>query len=412
MRLTITRFGHRGDGIAETPEGPVYVPYALPGETITAEHENDRSDRARLLNVEIASPERIAPICLHFGQCGGCLTQHWAADPYRAWKRGLVVAALSQAGIEAEVGALIDAHGEGRRRATFHARRGDQAAPLTGFATLREHRIVPISTCPILASGLDGALDAARAIAESLASTGKPLDIQTTATPAGMDVDIRGSGALSPTLTTKLATLAQKHRLARVTRHGELVVQRRAPMLPVGRASVPLPPAAFLQPTLAGEEALAALVESHVGSCKNIADLFAGIGPFALRLAEKARVTAIDSDDAAINALARAAATATGLKPIAAQARDLFRRPLIPEELKTFDAVVFDPPRQGADAQSRALAASKVPVIVAVSCDAATFARDARTLIDGGYRMGLVRPVDQFRFSAHVEIVARFERKR
>jgi 23S rRNA (uracil1939-C5)-methyltransferase len=209
---------------------------------------------------------------------------------------------------------------------------------------------------------------------------------------------------------TELAGLAERHRLARLTRHGELVAQRAVPTIRIGRAQVELPPGSFLQATAAGEAALARLVEAYCMEAKAIADLFAGVGPFALRLAERARVVAIDSDKDAIAALARAAAATQGLKPIDAQARDLFRRPLAAVELKGFDTVVFDPPRQGAEAQARALAASTVPRVVAVSCNAATFARDARILADGGYRLARVTPVDQFLYSPHVEIVALLER--
>jgi 23S rRNA (uracil1939-C5)-methyltransferase len=173
---------------------------------------------------------------------------------------------------------------------------------------------------------------------------------------------------------------------------------------------VALPPGAFLQATAAGEETLAHLVLDHAGKAKNAADLFCGVGPFALRLAETARVTAADGDSAAIESLRAAAAGTSGLKPVTAQARDLFRRPLVPLELKDFDAVVFDPPRQGAQAQARELAASRVPVVIAVSCSAETFARDARILVDGGYKLRAVTPVDQFRYSTHVEIVARFQK--
>ena len=177
----------------------------------------------------------------------------------------------------------------------------------------------------------------------------------------------------------------------------------------MGKASVVLPPGAFLQATVEGEAVLARLVAEHAGNAKAVADLFCGVGPFALRLAERARVVAADTDAPAIAALRQAAKT-PGLKPIEAKARDLFRRPFAPDELKSFGAVVFDPPRQGAEAQARQLAASKVPLVVAVSCNAATFARDARLLVDGGYRLTAITPVDQFRYSAHVEIVARFER--
>jgi 23S rRNA (uracil1939-C5)-methyltransferase len=408
-RLVIDRLGHRGDGIAETPAGPLYVPYVLPGETVEAEPIPGHPDRRHVLRVAVESPERIAPVCPHFGVCGGCALQHWETARYRAWKRGLVVSALAQAGIEAPVADLVDAHGAGRRRAVFHARRGTHDVLQVGFAAYRAHHVVPIDRCPVLAPELAGAIEAAWALAEALGRQRKPLDIQVTASEPGLDVDVRGSGPLPPNLMARLAGFAQTHRLARLTRHGELIVQRAQPTLSVGRARVALPPGAFLQATAAGEEALARLVVGHVSDAAAVADLFAGVGPFALRLAERARVLAVDSDAAAIAALRQACAV-PGFKPVATEVRDLFRRPLLPAELARLDAVVFDPPRQGAEAQARALAQSKVPVVVAVSCNPATFARDARLLIDGGYRLLAVTPVDQFRYSAHVEIVARFAR--
>ena len=409
-RLTIRSIGHRGDGIADVAGEAVYVPYTLPGEVVEVEPFPGHPDRRHLLRVETPSPERIAALCPHFGICGGCQTQHWEFAKYRAWKHDLVVRALRQAGLDAPVGALIDAHGEGRRRATLHARRSDHGVLEVGFAAYRAHHVVSIDRCPVLSAALDGAIAAAWALAEALGALKKPLDIQVTATDAGLDIDLRGSGPLSPQRTAALARLAETHRLARLTRHGELIVQRAAPTLRIGRATVVLPPGAFLQATASGEAALAQLIGEHVGEAKTVADLFCGVGPFALRLAERARVYAADGDAAASAAL-REAAPASGLKPIEVETRDLFRRPLMPQELKRFEVVVFDPPRQGAEAQARQLAASRVPLIVAVSCNAATFARDARIMADGGYRLTEVTPVDQFRHSAHVEIVARFERE-
>ena len=407
-RLVISRLGHRGDGVTDTPDGPLFVPYTLPGETVEVEAFPGHPDRRHLLRVESASAERIAPICPHFGVCGGCQTQHWDFSRYRDWKRGLVVEALRHVGLDPLVGDLIDAHGEGRRRAVFHARRGSHDVLEVGFAAYRAHHIVAIDRCPVLAPSLAGALPVAWAIVEAL-SAEKPLDLQVTVTDAGLDLDVRGSGPLGPRHTAALARLAETHRLARLTRHGELIVQRAAPTLRIGKATATLPPGSFLQATAEGEAALARLVTEHASKAKAVADLFCGVGPFALRLAERARVAAADADAGAIAALRQAAKT-PGLKPIAAEARDLFRRPLAPDELKSFDAVVFDPPRQGAEAQARQLASSCVPLVVAVSCNAATFARDARILADGGYRLVAVTPVDQFRYSAHVEIVGRFER--
>lgn len=412
-RVKIDHVGHRGDGVSIATGEAIYVPYTLGGETVEVDHVvGNHPDRRKLLAVDVASSERITPFCPHFGVCGGCAIQHWATEPYRAWKRNIVVETLAQAGIGCEVAQLVDAHGAGRRRVTLHGRFGTHDILKVGFSATSSHDVIPIHRCPILDPALDGALDAAWALAEPLTSkmpVTKPLDIQVTATANGLDVDVRGSGPLPTSLVTALSRVAEQHRLARLTRHGELVLQRLPPTVKMGRADVTLPPGSFLQATLAGEEALAALVAERTGKAKDVADLFCGVGPFALRLAEKARVTAYDSDAGAIAALAKAART-PGLKPIKAEPRDLFRRPLVPPELRDFDAVVFDPPRQGGQAQALKLAASKVPVVVAVSCNVATFARDARLLIDGGYRLEAVVPVDQFRHTPHVELVARFTR--
>jgi 23S rRNA (uracil1939-C5)-methyltransferase len=409
-RLLISRLGRLGEGIAETPAGPLHVPYTLPGDSVTVDEWTGHPDRRRLLTVDVASNQRIAPICPHFGVCGGCALQHWSTDRYREWKRALVVEALAQVGLGAMVDPLIDAHGEGRRRAVFHARRGTRDVLAVGFAALRAHHVVPIDRCPVLAPALDGALAAAWSIAEALKGWHKPLDIHVTASDAGLDVDVRGSGPLPATQAAALARVAEQHRLARLTRHGEIVVMRAIPTVSIGRARLVLPPGAFLQATAAGEEALGQLVIENCDRAQKIVDLFAGVGPFALRLAERARVTAVDNDKPAIEAMQRAVASTQGLKPVETLVRDLFRSPFTAPELQRSDAVVFDPPRQGAQAQARALAVSKIATIVAVSCNPTTFARDARILVDGGYRLTRVTPVDQFLYSPHVELVAKFQR--
>jgi len=408
--LVIDHVGHRGDGIGFTGGESLFVPYTLAGETVEVEPVADHPDRRSLMRVEHASPQRIDPFCKYFGACGGCAIQHWQPEAYRAWKRQIVVDTLAHAGIECDVAALIDAHGAGRRRITVHARRGGDGELRTGFAAANSHAIVAISECPILDPGLRGALNAARALAEALKPTAKPLDIQVTAASNGLDVDVRGSGPLSTALIASLSEIAQLHGLARLTRHGELVLMRSPPTIEIGAARVILPPGSFLQATLAGEEALAALVSGHCKRAKHIADLFCGVGPFALRLAAKARVSAFDSDAGAVTALSKAVTSVSGLKPVKAEARDLFRRPLMAQELRDYDTIVFDPPRQGALAQVKQLAVSKIPVVIAVSCNVATFARDARILIDGGYKIEGVTPVDQFRHTPHVELVARFRR--
>jgi 23S rRNA (uracil1939-C5)-methyltransferase len=409
-RLMIERLGHRGDGVADGTHGAIYVAGALPGETVEVDALPGHPQRRRLLRINAPSAERIAPICPHFGVCGGCAVQHWDMIRYQAWKRNLVVEALRQAGIETPVADLIDAHGGGRRRAVFHVRRGIHDVLEVGFAAARAHQVISIDRCPVLAKSLDGALPAAAAIADALRPTGKPLDIHVTATDSGLDIDVRGSGALTASLIARLAGVAAAHDLARLTRHGELIALSRPPTLRMGKAIVTLPPAAFLQATTEGETVLARLVLAACAGAARTADLFAGIGPFTLRLAERARILAVDDDEAALAALKRAAASASGLRPVEVERRDLFRRPLMAAELKSFHAVVFDPPRQGAELQVRELAASVVPRVIAVSCNPGTFARDLRELTRGGYRPAEIIPVDQFRYSAHVEIVARLER--
>jgi 23S rRNA (uracil1939-C5)-methyltransferase len=409
-RLAIDHVGHRGEGVAYADGEAVYVPYTLGGETVEVAPTAGHPDRRRLLAVEQASPERIVPFCPHFGVCGGCAIQHWEIERYRAWKHQLVVETLKQAKLAYEVSPLIDAHGLGRRRITLHARMGVHDVLKVGFTAVNSHDVIPVDRCPILDPGLSGALDAAWALAEPLISTAKPLDIQITATDSGLDVDVRGSGPLASAMITALSRICEQHRLARLTRHGELVLMRSPPVVSIGTAQVTLPPGSFLQATVAGEETLAALVAEACGRAKNIADLFCGVGPFALRLAAKARIAAFDSDAGAVTALQKAATATSGLKPVKAETRDLFRRPLVAQELRDFDAVVFDPPRQGAQAQALQLAASKIGTVIAVSCNIATFARDARILVDGGFRLEKVTPVDQFRYTPHVELVARLTR--
>ncbi len=402
-RLTISHVGHRGDGVAEGR----FVPYSLPGEVVEVAGEAERAAPARILN---RSPDRVEPPCPHFGTCGGCALQHWASAPYLDWKREIVATALRQHGLSTEVAPTIDAHGEGRRRVTLHARRGDGRDLKVGFAAARSHAIIAIDACPLLAPSLGQALPAARAIARVLEGLGKPLDIQITATAQGLDMELRGAGRLAEPQRLGLIKAANAVRLARLSNHGDLVMQREPPTIAVDGMRVPLPPGAFLQATEAGEAALAALVLGAVGKAKSVADLFCGIGPFALRLARQAKVLAADSDAQAVAALAAATRNALGLKPIRAEARDLFRRPYMAKDLKGLDAFVFDPPRAGAEAQVTAMAKADIGRIVAVSCNPGTFARDAAILVASGWKLGTVTPVDQFKWSAHVELVAAFTR--
>ncbi|WP_244607092.1 methyltransferase [Bosea sp. CS1GBMeth4] len=404
--LTIARLGQRGDGVAETTEGQVFVPFALPGERVRAVRDGER---AQLVEILAPSASRIAAICPLFTRCGGCAAQHMAEELYADWKRGQVATALSRAGLATEVAPLVGAHGAGRRRVTFHARR-DESGMRVGFMAAKSHELIEVEACPVLVPGLARAPAVAQHLANRLRASNKPLDIQLTASQAGLDVDIRGHGPAGDALRRALTEAAERLDLARLSMHGQIIVERRAPFQLMGRAAVTPAPGGFLQATAEGEAALSRLVLAAIPKAKRVADLFAGCGPFSLRLAEKAQVSAFESDAAAIQALSRATKHAQGLKPVAAEARDLFRRPLLEHELDAFDAVVLDPPRAGAEAQAKRLAASKVPLVAYVSCDVGSFARDAALLVAGGYALERVTPVDQFRYSAHIELVGVFRK--
>lgn len=407
--VLIAAIGRQGDGIADTPQGRVHVAYTLPGERVEiARQENQEGERGTLVRVLEASPERIDPRCRHYGVCGACALEHWQAGPYLAWKRNLVVEALAREGVTAEIAQTIPAYGAGRIRAVFHSGRGDNKAAV-GFAKRRSHEIVDLEECPVLHPQLEAALPLARELAKILLSAGKPIDLHFTVAERGLDIDIRGSGKLPKQIESKIVSFAAAKKLLRVSLHGEPLAQLMPPTHLVGNVRVNLPPGPFLQATAEGERVLAEKVLAAGEGAKSAMDLFCGIGTFALRLAAKTKVAAFDHHEPSVLAL-RAAAKSPGLKPVVASTRDLFRWPLVADELKKIDFVVLDPPRQGAEAQARELAKSKVKKIAYVSCDADSFARDAKILLGGGFTLREVTPVDQFQYSAHVELVGVFKK--
>ena len=401
-RLDITVLGRRAEGLARDESETFLVPYTLPGETIVAEIEGGR---ANIVRIENASPERVQAFCRYFGVCGGCQLQHWDEKPYAVWKRGLVETALRQRGIATPVAPLIDAHGAGRRRVSLHVRRKD-GVTTAGFMMARSYVLLDIERCPILVPALANATVIARGLGEKLGD----CDVGLTATDGGIDAAVKAERKIAEREAPKLAGLAAELDLARLTVNGDIVVTRRTPSVRMGRSNVVLPPASFLQATEAGEARLAECVTAAIGQAKSVADLFCGLGPFTLRLAQTARVSAFDNDKAAIAALAHAVRATSGLKPVETAVRDLFREPLVANELKPFDAIIFDPPRAGAEAQSRQIAKSKAKTVVAVSCDPQTLARDAEILAQGGYRVETVTPIDQFKWTSHVETVAVFRK--
>ena len=405
--LDIARLGAQGDGVADTASGPVFVPYALPGERVQADVHGERG---RLIAVTAASPDRIAPVCRHFTHCGGCAVQHLRAPVYLAWKREMVVAAFAARGIDAPVGNVASVGLGARRRAAFSARRTTRGVVL-GFFEAKGVDIVDLVECPVTASAIVRALPGLRRIVEPLMSRRAPGRVVVTLAANGLDVAIEDvPGDPSVEVREFLAREAAALKLARLTIAGDTLYQATVPAVRFGTANVVLPARSFLQAASVAEAEMVRLVNGAIGEARRVVDLFCGMGTFTFPLAQRSAVLAVDGDKQAVLALQNAAKRTPGLKPIDAKVRDLFREPLSPRELQGFEAAVFDPPRAGAATQAASLVDSGVKTIAAVSCNPATLARDARILIDGGYKLERVTPIDQFLYSPHIEAVAVFRR--
>lgn len=406
--LYIEKLGAQGDGVAETARGPVYVPFALPGETVKVE---TKGQRARLLAVDQPSPLRVEPKSRHFGSCGGCSMQHLAADAYAEWKREKLVRALATAGLEADVEALVRCPTASRRRVTLSAQR-IAGRILLGFNAAQSHQIVEIEECAVAVPEIVAALNDLRQLAAILATGPKPFRLTVTATRSGLDIAADDVGRIEEGKRRKLIELCLAKNFARFSCADEIIIEREKPVVMFGNVPVVIPPGGFLQATGQAEQIMAMLVQKHLEGAKYVADLFAGSGTFALRLASASRVHAVESEAMALSALDEAARRTSGLKPVKTEKRDLFRRPLTAKELSVFDGLVFDPPRAGAEAQSEQIARSTVRRVAAVSCNPGTLARDLAILTQGGYRIVRVIPVDQFLWTAHVEVVALLEKPR
>ena len=409
VELLIGGLGWEGDGVAQ---GPIYVPFTLPGERVLA---SGSGERRTLIEVLEPSPERVAPPCPHFQACGGCAFQHWAEAPYLAWKVERLAATLAHQHIETEILAPFAASPGTRRRLALHARKGNAQAARLGYKARRSWDLVDIAVCPIADPRLQAAIPSMKRLAAPLFEHPKSAPtLHVTLTDTGLDIDISGverkSGGLSADARTQLAERAAAADFARVTLDGEVAYLARQPTVRFGPARVALPAGAFLQATPQAEAAMTAFVAEAAAGAGRIADLYCGVGTFTFRLAEIAQVYAADFAPEAVRALSAALAGAPGLKGVTAEARDLVRRPVLAEELKRVDVVVFDPPRAGAAEQTAELARSAVARVIGVSCNPATFGRDARTLIDAGFRLERVLPVDQFLWSPHIELVGVFQR--
>lgn len=417
VEVTVARLGARGDGIADTPAGPLYIPLTVPGDRVRVRPGNARGDGrgAEVEDLLAAGPDRGEPPCRHFGDCGGCALQHLRDGAYATWKHERLTAALARAGMaDVAVAPMARTPPAGRRRAAFAAWRPGGGGAVMGFRRRRGHAVVDLAECPVLEPALVALLPALRRLLAELLPGGASAEVAVTLLDTGADVVLAGIPTPDLAARERLAAFADAADLVRLSwrpaAHGppEPVVERRPATVTFGGIVTPVPPDAFLQASRAGEGALMAAVGAAVGGARRVADLFAGVGTLSLPLARGgAAVHAVDADPALLRSLA---AGARGLPAVTTETRDLFARPLLAAEVRRFDALVFDPPRAGARAQAEQIAASDVPAVVAVSCNPDTFARDARILIQGGYAPLQVTPVDQFLWSPHLELAAVFRR--
>ncbi|MDK9697551.1 MAG: RNA methyltransferase [Siculibacillus sp.] len=413
---------HKGDGVAvfetEAGERRLFVGGALPGETVRVSISGEGvNERGRIEEILHASPDRVEPACPVFDRCGGCSLQHWGEHAYLAWKRHQILEAFLDRGLEVEVAECVATGPASRRRAVLAVQRRT-GAPIAGFRERLSHTVVEADGCLVVTPRIRAGLPKLVKLSHLLVFGAKGAVFTVLDTETGLDVSV-GDAELPPERRQQAIAMALDLGLARFSVGREIVVEANPPVIRFGGVAVMPPPGAFIQAVAAAEEVMARRVEEAVADAlarrpkkakgpARVADLFAGCGTFALRLARLAQVHAVESDKPALDALSWAARHTQGLKTVSIEARDLYRRPLIAKELAGFDAIVFDPPRDGAAPQVKELAKSQVPVIVAVSCNPATLARDARYLVDAGWRMGPVTPIDQFLWSHHVEAVVVF----
>ena len=398
---TIESLTHLGMG--RTSDGQSLLPRVLPGEEVEVAPDG---------TVRIVTPsvDRVAAPCRHYKSCGGCAMQH-ASDAFVAdWKQSVVAQALKARGMSPVFRPIATSPAQSRRRAKLSARRTKKGA-MVGFHTRASDNLVAVPDCRLLMPSLRGCFPALEALTILACSRKGEIDLTVTDAPTGPDVHVATEKPLTPQLRVELAALANQHGLSRLVWNDEPVVTINPPTQDFDGVSVVPPPGVFLQATRHGEYTLRAAVAESVVNASHIVDLFSGCGTFALPLSRQAEVHAVEGEAEMLEALDRAWRAGDGLRRITTETRDLFRRPLTPDELARFDGAVIDPPRAGAEAQVGQLAQAHIATVAMVSCNPVTFARDAQTLEEAGFTLNWVQVVDQFRWSSHVEVVASFTRK-
>ncbi|MEZ5758489.1 MAG: 23S rRNA (uracil(1939)-C(5))-methyltransferase RlmD [Emcibacteraceae bacterium] len=416
QKITIDELGGRGDGIAHMDGKTVYVPYTVSGDVIDAKLNGPKG---RLRHIHIKSPYRAEPICQHFGDCGGCMLQHVEKDYYRDWKRNLVKTALENQGIaDAEIRPLEISPIGSRRRTSFHAIGRGSGEIILGYAEKGSHNLVDINMCPIQVPQITSFIEPLKKYLRKNLGHKQKMTIQITKADNGLDVVFKGNGEVDLNMRMDLAAFAEENDLARISWFDtklkkpfyEILAERRKPFVTFEGNKVFFPEGAFLQATEHGQNVLISAMLDGIKGATRVVDLFSGCGTFSIAAANHANVHAVENNEEMLEALKSSANQLGGIKRVTTELRDLFLRPLLPHELDNFDVAIIDPPRAGARHQMVEIINSKLKKLVMVSCNPVTFSRDVQNLIEAGFKMGAVTPVDQFLYSAHLEIIATFER--
>ena len=403
--VKIRALGALGDGVASHTNGSVFVPFTLAGETVTISGTPPHVD---LVGVKTPSADRVDPFCPHFGTCGGCNVQHFAQAPYLEWKRSIVSDAFSQAGIDIEVESTIPAETASRRRLTFSAQRVDGKL-FVGFNQARSHDIVDITACPIALPEIENCLPELRSVLPSLLRGVETITAMVSACDNGLDLAMTMEEAPNETMMASFVRAFARSSFLRASINGDVVVETEKPIVSFDDAVVEIPSGGFLQAVVSAEQAIAELVTTHLKKSKRVVDLFCGSGTFALRLAKRSRVHAVEMEQAALDALV-SADIPDGTKSATIERRDLHQLPLMNSELKAYDGICLDPPRAGAEDQVKEIAKTNARKVAYVSCNPTTLARDSAILVKAGFKLEKVVPIDQFIYSHHVEVVALFSK--
>ncbi|MCC3861314.1 23S rRNA (uracil(1939)-C(5))-methyltransferase RlmD [Pseudemcibacter aquimaris] len=415
-KVTINEIGGRGDGLAEVDGKTIYIPYTVPGDVIDAKIQGSKG---KLRHIHQKSTERAEPICKHFGKCGGCLLQHINADYYKNWKEGLIRTALAHQGSkDADIAPIKVSPMGSRRRTTFQAIGRGNGNIVFGYAEKGSHNLIDVFECPILAPELVALIGPIKKLISGILDKKEKMSVSLTLAENGIDMMLKGKGDPSLNLRMDLAEFAEKHDLARISwfdtklKKGqyELLAERKKPYVTFEGNKVYFPSGSFLQATQQGQDALINAMLDGIGDASKVVDLFSGCGTFSIAAANSSNVHAVENNEEMLTALKLSANQMTGIKKVTTELRDLFKRPLLPHELNEFDAAIIDPPRAGAKHQMEEIIKSDIQKLVMISCNPITFSRDVQSLIDAGFEMGAVTPVDQFLYAPHLEIVSVFTR--